>query len=134
VKDFVIQGGDPKGDGSGGESLWGAPFEDEINPKSIGLTDAEITDLESQGYKYSDSLKSHQMEAGSLAMANSGPNTNGSQFFIVTEQAQSHLNGKHTVFGEVKEGMDIVKKIGAVEVDSNDKPKEPVYITSVEVK
>lgn len=108
VPDFVIQGGDPKGDGTGGP---GYSFEDEINPWSLGLLDEEIKSLETQGYKYTKDLKSHKVEVGSLAMANSGPNTNGSQFFIVTEKDQPSLNGKHTVFGKVLEGMEVVHQI-----------------------
>jgi peptidyl-prolyl cis-trans isomerase B (cyclophilin B) len=108
VPGFIIQGGDPSGSGSGGP---GYNFEDEINPKSLGLDEATIKSYEVQGYEYNYSLNSHKMEAGSLAMANAGPNTNGSQFFIVTDSAQPHLDGKHTVFGKVIEGMDVVKKI-----------------------
>ena len=108
VPGFVIQGGDPNGSGSGGP---GYSFADEINPKSLGLNEATIKSYEAQGYVYDYLLNSHKMEVGSLAMANSGPNTNGSQFFIVTDEAQPHLDGKHTVFGKVIEGMDVVKKI-----------------------
>lgn len=134
IKDFVIQGGDPKGDGTGGESAWGGTFEDEINPRSLGVAEEQITSLEGQGYKYKYTLQSHKLEPGSIAMANSGPNTNGSQFFIVTEKAQPQLDGKHTVFGTVKSGMDVVKAIAAVKTDQSDKPEAPVTITSVEVK
>jgi len=108
VPGFVVQGGDPKGDGTGGP---GYTFEDEINPQSLGLDQTTIKSYEAQGYKYNYSLASHKMVVGALAMANSGPNTNGSQFFIVTDQSQPHLDGKHTVFGQVIEGLDIVKKI-----------------------
>ncbi|MDD2753037.1 MAG: peptidylprolyl isomerase [Candidatus Portnoybacteria bacterium] len=108
VPGFVIQGGDPKGDGTGGP---GYSFADEINPWSLGLSEDTIKSYQAQGYKYTRDLASHKMEAGVLAMANSGPDTNGSQFFIVTESAQSHLDGKHTVFGRVIEGMDVVLKI-----------------------
>jgi len=108
VPGFVIQGGDPNGDGSGGP---GYKFEDEINPWSLGLSEKVIKSYQALGYQYRQDLTSHKMEAGMLAMANSGPNTNGSQFFIVTDQAQPHLDGKHTVFGRVISGMDVVKKI-----------------------
>ncbi len=105
IKDFMIQGGDPKGDGTGGP-----------------------------GYQFEDEINSHKIVPGTLAMANSGPDTNGSQFFIVTEKEQPHLDGKHTVFGEVSGGMEVIREIASVEVDSGDKPLEPVTITSIEVK
>lgn len=108
IAGFVIQGGDPKGDGTGGP---GYAFEDEINPWSLGMDEQSIQQLQTQGYQYSKTLNSHLMTVGALAMANSGPNTNGSQFFIVTDQDQPHLNGKHTVFGQVAQGIDIVRKI-----------------------
>ncbi len=108
VPGFVVQGGDPKGDGTGGP---GYTFADEINPWSLGISEEVIKSYEAQGYQYDKSLTSHKMEIGALAMANSGPNTNGSQFFIVTDSAQPHLDGKHTVFGKVVEGMEIVKQI-----------------------
>lgn len=108
ISDFMIQGGDPKGDGTGGP---GYAFEDEINPWSLGLSEDAIKALEVEGYKYTHNLNSHKVIAGALAMANAGPNTNGSQFFIVTEQNQPHLDGRHTVFGRVIEGMDVVRKV-----------------------
>jgi len=114
IPDFVIQGGDPlsKTDdpktGSGGP---GYTFEDEINPKSLGVPDDVIAQYEAQGYKYDFSLQSLPVDPGYIAMANSGPNTNGSQFFIVTTKPQPHLYGKHTVFGKVVSGMDVVLKI-----------------------
>jgi peptidyl-prolyl cis-trans isomerase B (cyclophilin B) len=112
---FVIQGGDPlskdndpNNDGTGGP---GYTFEDEINPKSIGVPDETISQLEAAGYKYNYSLKSLPNSVGAISMANSGPDTNGSQFFIITTQDQPHLNGRHTVFGNVTSGMDIVRQI-----------------------
>jgi peptidyl-prolyl cis-trans isomerase B (cyclophilin B) len=104
IPDFMIQGGDPTGTGTGGP---GYTFEDEINP--------------------------HKVERGALAMANAGPDTNGSQFFIVTTQAAPWLDGKHTVFGRVTEGMDVVDAISEVETDANDKPREPVTIERADV-
>ena len=115
ISDFMIQGGDPlskdddpSNDGTGGP---GYKFEDEMNPVSLGLDEATIQRYEAGGYVYDYNLSSHKMEVGVLAMANSGPNTNGSQFFIVTERSQPHLNGKHTVFGKVIEGMEVVRSI-----------------------
>ena len=105
IADFMIQGGDPKGDGTGGP-----------------------------GYEFADEFNSHKIVKGTLAMANSGPNTNGSQFFIVTEQDQPQLDGVHTAFGEVTDGMDTVEKIAAVTVDESDKPLESVTINSIEIK
>lgn len=115
VKDFVIQGGDPltkdedpSNDGTGGP---GYAFEDEINPKPLGLTLDGTKALEKLGYKYRYDIDSIPHEPGVISMANSGPNTNGSQFFIVTTQAQPDLNGRYTAFGRVYEGMDIVLNI-----------------------
>jgi peptidyl-prolyl cis-trans isomerase B (cyclophilin B) len=104
IKDFMIQGGCPQGTGTGGP---GYTFEDEINP--------------------------HKIERGKLAMANAGPNTNGSQFFIVTIDAAPWLDGKHTVFGEVTEGMDVVDKIEGTDTDGRDKPVNDIRIESVEL-
>jgi cyclophilin family peptidyl-prolyl cis-trans isomerase len=104
IPDFMIQGGDPTGTGTGGP---GYTFEDEINP--------------------------HKVERGALAMANAGPDTNGSQFFVVTTQAAPWLDGKHTVFGRVTDGMDVVDTISEVETDANDKPREAVTIERLEV-
>lgn len=111
VQDFVIQGGDPKGDGTGGESANGGMFGDEINPTALGLSQETITQYQQEGYQYSSTLPSVKMTPGVVAMANSGPNTNGSQFFIVTNKDQNHLDGKHTVFGKVIEGMEVVLKV-----------------------
>lgn len=115
IADFMIQGGDPlskddnlANDGTGGP---GYKFEDEINPKSLGLSEEVVAAYEAQGYIYNYSLQSLPVVAGVIAMANSGPNTNGSQFFIVSTKPQPHLYGKHTVFGKVVKGMDVVLKI-----------------------
>jgi peptidyl-prolyl cis-trans isomerase B (cyclophilin B) len=104
IKDFMIQGGDPEGTGTGGP---GYTFEDEINDRKI--------------------------VRGALAMANAGPNTNGSQFFIVTTDAAPWLDGKHTVFGEVTSGMDAVDAIEGTETGPGDRPTEPQVIEHVEL-
>lgn len=135
ISDFMIQGGDPKGDGTGGESIWGHPFEDEFSRELFNIR-------------------------GALSMANSGPNTNGSQFFIVQNKNMPKrissqlepagypkeiikqykqggtpwLDGRHTVFGQVTEGMDVVDEIAKVEKDEADKPKADVVIKKIEVK
>ncbi|WP_342598704.1 peptidylprolyl isomerase [Psychrobacillus sp. FSL H8-0483] len=134
IEDFMIQGGDPTGTGMGGESIYGEEFEDEFSMNLFNLR-------------------------GALSMANAGPNTNGSQFFIVqasqapgtVEQLKSggwpdeiaeayvemggtpHLDQKHTVFGQVVEGMDIVDQMAVVEKDANDKPVEDITIDSIEI-
>ena len=108
IPDFMIQGGDPTGTGRGGESIYGDKFEDEIR-----------SDLKHTG-------------AGVLSMANSGPNTNGSQFFI-TLAPTPWLDGKHTIFGRVKSGMQIVKRMGMVRTDGQDRPVEEVKIVSARV-
>ncbi|MBU1912674.1 MAG: peptidylprolyl isomerase, partial [Candidatus Omnitrophica bacterium] len=97
IKDFMIQAGDPGGTGAGGESMWGKPFQDEVSDKASFD------------------------KPGILAMANSGPDTNTSQFFITTK-ATPWLDKKHTIFGEVAGGYDIVKKIEGVAIGSSDKP------------
>jgi cyclophilin family peptidyl-prolyl cis-trans isomerase len=104
IKDFMIQGGCPLGTGTGGP---GYTFEDEIND--------------------------HKIVRGALAMANAGPNTNGSQFFIVTADACPWLDGKHTVFGEVSSGMDVVDALEGVATDGRDGPIEPVGIAKLEL-
>jgi len=136
IDDFMIQGGDPKGDGTGGESIWGKTFEDEFSPNLLNYR-------------------------GALSMANSGTHTTGSQFFIVQKKTMSAddvsylerykypnelidlykehggtewLDFKHTVFGQVYECMDVVDNIAAVEVDKNDKPVEDVIIQTIEIQ
>jgi cyclophilin family peptidyl-prolyl cis-trans isomerase len=102
IKDFMIQGGDPTGTGTGGP-----------------------------GYEFEDEFNQHKIVRGALAMANAGPNTNGSQFFIVTTDEAPWLDGKHTVFGRVTDGMDVVDQIESSETDGRDKPLEEVRIESV---
>jgi peptidyl-prolyl cis-trans isomerase B (cyclophilin B) len=104
IPDFMIQGGDPTGTGSGGP-----------------------------GYSFEDEFNEHKIARGALAMANAGPNTNGSQFFIVTTEAAPWLDGKHTVFGRVTDGMDVVDKISELPRDARDKPDDDVVIESVTV-
>jgi peptidyl-prolyl cis-trans isomerase B (cyclophilin B) len=104
IPDFMVQGGDPTGTGSGGP-----------------------------GYTFEDEFNHHKVERGVLAMANAGPNTNGSQFFVVTTEAAPWLDGKHTVFGRVTDGMDVVDKIAEQPRDGRDKPHEDVVIESVSV-
>lgn len=115
VEDFVIQGGDPlskdddpSNDGGGGP---GYTFEDEINPVSLGLSFEQTKELEALGYRYRYDIKSIPHETGVVSMANSGPDTNGSQFFIIIGPAQPQLNGLHTAFGRVYEGMDVALSI-----------------------
>jgi len=104
IPDFMIQGGDPTGTGTGGP-----------------------------GYTFEDEFNDNQVVRGALAMANSGPHTNGSQFFIVTADACPWLDGKHTVFGRVTNGMDVVDTISQVETDPGDRPRETVSIERVEL-
>ncbi len=103
IADFMIQGGCPQGTGTGGP---GYTFEDEINE--------------------------HKIVKGALAMANAGPDTNGSQFFIVTTEEAPWLDGKHTVFGEVRDGLDVVERIGTTKTDGRDRPVEPIGIETIE--
>ena len=104
IPDFMIQGGCPEGTGTGGP-----------------------------GYTFEDEFNDHPVARGYLAMANAGPNTNGSQFFIVTTEAAPWLDGKHTVFGRVTDGMDAVDAISDVDRDSRDKPHDDVTIERVEL-
>ncbi len=148
IPDFMIQGGDPNGDGTGGKSIFGDTFEDEINADSYGLSDTtvaqasggqqlspEIANLtlkqyyERRGYVYNDQLQSLPLEKGAIAMANRGPNTNGSQFFIIQADSTPWLNGQHTVFGKVTEGLDVVDAIVNVPRNDQDKPNEAVTFT-----
>jgi peptidyl-prolyl cis-trans isomerase B (cyclophilin B) len=104
IPDFMIQGGCPEGTGTGGP-----------------------------GYKFEDEFNDHKVVRGALAMANAGPNTNGSQFFIVTIEAADWLDGKHTVFGEVTSGMDAVDAIEGTETGPGDRPTTPQVIERVEL-
>ena len=104
IENFMIQGGDPTGTGMGGP-----------------------------GYQFEDEINKHAVDRGALAMANSGPNTNGSQFFIVTADACPWLDGLHTVFGQVTSGMDVVDAISHVDTDMQDRPLSEVRIESVAV-
>jgi cyclophilin family peptidyl-prolyl cis-trans isomerase len=104
IKDFMIQGGCPTGTGTG-----------------------------DPGYKFDDEINDHKVVRGALAMANSGPNTNGSQFFVVTIDAAPWLDGKHTVFGEVTDGMDVVDRIEGAPTKGADRPVEPIQIASIEL-
>ena len=104
IPDFMIQGGDPTGTGSGGP-----------------------------GYTFEDEFNDHKVERGALAMANAGPNTNGSQFFIVTTESAPWLDGKHTVFGKVTDGMEVVDEISEVPRDARDRPNDDVVIEGVSV-
>lgn len=108
IRNFMIQGGDPTGTGKGGESIWGKPFKDEVNSKLL------------------------HSGRGVVSMANSGPHTNGSQFFILYKSA-NHLNYKHTVFGTVVGALTTLAAMEKVPVDDNDRPLEEIKITSVEV-
>jgi cyclophilin family peptidyl-prolyl cis-trans isomerase len=104
IKDFMVQGGCPQGTGTGGP-----------------------------GYTFEDEFNEHKIVRGALAMANAGPNTNGSQFFIVTTDAAPWLDGKHTVFGRIVDGMDVVDKIEGTQTDARDKPADDKRIEKLEV-
>ena len=104
IPDFMIQGGCPRGDGTGGP-----------------------------GYEFEDEFNQHKVVRGALAMANAGPNTNGSQFFIVTADECSWLDGKHTVFGRVVSGQDAIDRISLAERDGRDRPLEPILIESIDL-
>jgi peptidyl-prolyl cis-trans isomerase B (cyclophilin B) len=104
IPDFMIQGGDPTGTGTGGP-----------------------------GYTFEDEFNDHRVARGALAMANAGPNTNGSQFFIVTADACPWLDGKHTVFGQVTSGMDVVDTISQVETGAADRPRDDVVIERIDL-
>lgn len=111
IKDFMIQGGDP-------------------NSKN---DDRSLHGTGGPGYKFGDEFNTKPLVRGSLAMANSGPNTNGSQFFIVTAEATPWLDGRHTNFGQITDGMDVVDAIEAVDTDARDNPVDAVVIESIEL-
>jgi cyclophilin family peptidyl-prolyl cis-trans isomerase len=104
IRDFMIQGGCPQGTGTGGP-----------------------------GYQFEDEINDHKIVRGALAMANAGPNTNGSQFFLVTTPEAPWLDGKHTVFGQITEGLDVVDKIEGKPTDARDKPTDDVKIESISI-
>jgi cyclophilin family peptidyl-prolyl cis-trans isomerase len=104
IKDFMVQGGCPEGTGTGGP-----------------------------GYQFEDEFNDHKVVRGALAMANAGPNTNGSQFFLVTADEAPWLDGKHTVFGHVVEGEDVLENLNKVPTGGADRPIDPVYISKVEI-
>ncbi len=104
IKDFMAQAGCPVGNGTGGP-----------------------------GYEFDDEINDHKIVRGALAMANAGPNTNGSQFFLVTADATPWLDGKHTVFGKVVEGEDVLERLNSVATAGADKPVTPVYISSIDL-
>jgi cyclophilin family peptidyl-prolyl cis-trans isomerase len=104
IKDFMVQAGCPRGNGTGGP-----------------------------GYEFDDEINDHKLVRGSLAMANAGPDTNGSQFFIVTADETPWLDGKHTVFGEVVGGEDVLDRLNEVPTAGADKPVTPVYISSIDL-
>jgi len=116
VENFIIQGGDPlskdddpSNDGTGNP---GYTFDDEINPVSLGLTIDQVKELEKQGYRYRYDIKSIPHKPGVISMANSGPNTNGSQFFIViSKEPQHYLDGRYTAFGKVSKGLEVARRI-----------------------
>ena len=105
IREFMIQGGDPTGTGTGGP-----------------------------GYQFADEINHHKIVRGALAMANVGPNTNGSQFFIVTTDEAPSLDGKHTVFGRVVDGMDVVDRIEGTQTDARDRPRTDIRIERVELQ
>jgi len=111
ISDFMIQGGDP------------------LSRES----DSSVYGTGGPGYRFADEFNQTPLVSGSLAMANSGPNTNGSQFFIVTAASTPWLDGKHTNFGEVTGGLDVVKKIEAVDTNASDQPLTPVVLESIEL-
>ncbi len=153
INKFMIQGGDPSGNGTGGESIFGPSFEDEINADSYGLQKIKVRDVAQgqqippgmqdmslkdvyaqQGMHFNSALKSIPFKRGVIAMANRGPDTNGSQFFILQNEATAKdLMGKYTVFGKVTAGMNVVDAIAATPTGQNDMPTTPVTFT-VEVK
>jgi cyclophilin family peptidyl-prolyl cis-trans isomerase len=104
IKDFMVQAGCPRGNGTGGP-----------------------------GYEFDDEINDHRLVRGALAMANAGPNTNGSQFFIVTADETPWLDGKHTVFGQVTGGEDVLDRLNSVPTAGADKPVSPVYISSIDL-
>lgn len=131
IKDFMIQSG---GQTANEQRPQRYSFIDEINPLKLDMKESSIGGLEGQGYQYDFNLPSIKHLQGVISMANAGPNTNFSQFFIVTKSdGTDWLNGHHTAFGKVVKGMDIVLAIEKVPTDQGDKPKEDVTILSAKI-
>lgn len=156
IRNFVIQGGDPKGDGTGGP---GYKFADEIDADALGLDDQKVADItylrsffsesvinqyknksvkelyeKELGFDYTPGFGTTKFAPYVVAMANSGPNTNGSQFFITTASfTGDFLNGKHTIFGTVTKGFDVVDAIEEVDVNTSDAPISEVKITDIKI-
>ncbi|PIQ91437.1 MAG: peptidylprolyl isomerase [Parcubacteria group bacterium CG11_big_fil_rev_8_21_14_0_20_39_22] len=139
IPNFMIQGGDPLTKDNDKQGMWGTggpgyKFADEINAKSLGLSDYEIRSLQSAGYSYLNDIESVPLVRGVMAMANTGPDTNGSQFFIITVSETPWLSGKHTGFARVSKGMDVVDAINNVRRNANDVPNEPIVIEKIELR
>lgn len=155
IPDLSVETGDPNNDGTGGVSVFGQTFPDEMSAAAYGLDKHTLGEIaagrpltgplegkedttvqqyyESMGYAYDNKLPSIPMKRGALVMANSGPNTNGSRFFI-TQVDTPYMEGKYTVFGKVTEGMEVIDAMTKIEIGENDKPATDVTISGVDVQ